>query len=258
MNQNLTHEKNHICNEFTNMHKKITEENKNYNDTIDIFLVHLVGVKKAMQLLKNFYNLTNLSSLFEQFQNHVKTHETVLMAQTANEIKNVVDVVMQKIDTERSLEKEYIQEAVQKHFKKRGKKNMLEMKKNGNSNNTQMDVQIMLKIYKILNNLLDSMQNTTVFFTNYHNSIEIYYNKKLEDLNKLENRTETKFNETYEKITENTSKIKDDESKINACIGKAHSESECDPIKRKAKELLGEVQEFLEILNEILQEFNKA
>ena len=257
LQNNLTYEKNWICKEFQNLRQKISDQEKNYNETFDTLLVHLMGLKKAMLILKTFYNLTNLSSLFERFHNNVKSHETTLIAKTAHEIKGIIDGIKQRTEEEQSMEKEYLGELIKKRAQKNGRRNLLEMKHAGNDDGIKIDVQVILQVYKIMNKILDSLQNSTSFLTNYQDSIEIYYNKELEHLKKFENKTEIKFNQTYDSIKENTSKIKDYEAKINVCLGKASFESDCDPIKIKAQELLHEVDEFLEILGEILKEFNQ-
>lgn len=257
MQNNLTYEKNWICKEFQNLRQKISAQEKNYNETFDTLLVHLMGLKKAMLILKNFYNLTNLSSLFERFHSNVKHHETTLIVKTANEIKGIMDGIKQRTEEEQSMEKEYLGELIKKRAQKNGRRNLLEMKHAENDDGIKIDVQVISQVYKIMNKILDSLQNSTSFLTDYQNSIAIYYDKELEHLKKFENKTEIKFNTTYENIKENTSKIKNYEAKINVCLGKASFESDCDPIKIKAQELLKEVDEFLEILAEILKEFNQ-
>lgn len=216
-----------------------------------------MGLKKAMLILKNFYNLTNLSSLFEQFHNNVRSHETTLIAKTANEIKGIMEGIKQRTEEEQSMEKEYIGELIKTRAKK-NRRNLLEMKNVEHvENGIKIDIQVILQVYKVMTKILDSLQNSTNFLSEYQNSVEVYYEKELDHLRKFENKTEVKFNQTYANIKENTLKIKDHEAKINVCIGKASFESDCDPIKIKAQELLNEVDEFLEILGEILKEFNQ-
>lgn len=260
LKNNLTVERNYICNNFSSLRKKILEENKAYNESTDIFLAHLIGLKKAMQILKNFYNLTTLSTLFLQFQNSVKTHQNILMTQTAKEIKEIVQEIRQKIDIDQTLEEQSIFDVFKTHAKKNSKKDrkkLLTLKEDKNFNFTGKDIQIILTVYKNLSSLLDLMQNTTIYLTNYHNSIIEYYDAELKEVERNENITETTFNGTMSQITNNTLLIKDYAAKINNCIGKAIDEKDCDPIKEKSEELKLEVEEFLKILEEIIDEFNK-
>jgi len=243
------------------LRKKIFEEKQNFNESVDIFFVHLIGVKKAMEFMKNFYNLTTLSSLFLRFQNNIKAHKTSLIAQTANEIKELYDDIKSKIDIDQTLEEKNIFDVFKTHAKKtqtkdKKKKKFVNLRENRkNFNFTGKDIKAIVNVYKKMNNLLDLMKNTTIFMSDYHNSILDFYDKELEDLKKSENLIQNKFNETYNKISNNTIIIKDYEAKINICIEKAVDEFDCDMIKTKAEELLEEVEEFLKILDEILQEF---
>ena len=252
LKNNITNERKYICTNFTDLRKKIIEENKIYNDSLDVFFAHLIGVKKVMQILKNFYNLTILSNLFIQFENNVRSHQTSLISQTANEIKKVVEDIREKIEEKNIF---HVLKTHEKKSKIKERKNFNMKEKLQSFNFTGKDVQIILKVYNTLNSLLDLMQNTTIYLTNYHNAILYYYDQELEDLTKYENSTEFKFNQTFNAISDNTLQIKTYEVQINVCIGKATNQADCDVINKKAEELQNEVKEFLKIIDEILSEF---
>lgn len=250
----LTNERYHICTNFTFFEKKIQEEEKNYNNSLETLQIHLIGIKTAFEILKDFYNLTTLSTLFLQFKNYVKLHDNLHITKTINEIKSVTSNIKEKIKLEENNENKMFKNKRMMLFKAKNQ-NLISLKEENTYNFNSNNLKSILKVFDKINTLLELFQNSTTFLTNYHNSIIDYYTAKVETLKSMENVNENRFNESFSKISENTINIKNYEEKINICIGKASEKSDCDIIQKKSEELLSEVSEFITIIDEVMREF---
>lgn len=250
----LTTERYHICTNFTFYEKKIQEQENNYNKSLETLQIHLIGIKTAFEILKDFYNLTTLTTLFLQFQNYVKLHDNLLITKTINEIKSVTSNIKKKILSEEDSENKMFRKQRMILFKSKTQ-NLISLKEENNYNFNSNNLKSILKVSEKINSSLEILQNSTNLLTNYHNSVIDYYTAKVESLKNLENINENRFNESFSKISENIINIKNNEEKINVCIGKASDKSDCDIIKKKSEELLSEVSEFINIIDEIMKEF---
>lgn len=256
LRNNITSEKEEICSNFTLLRKKIKYEDQKYNNSLDILQANLFGIRKAAEILKNFYNLTSFSTLFLQFQDSIKNHDSIEMKRSSQEIKILFDDIKEKMILEHYDNENHIFQKNHKQSLKKRQRSLVYLNGRTDSDFEGKDLKIILKAYEKIKTLVDLMQNSTVLLTDYHNSIVEYYEMLLDNLGKLEERNEMKFNETSNKISSNTLFIKEHETKINNCIGKASEKIDCELIKTKLDELLKEVQEFIRIIDEIMGEFH--